>query len=260
VSTATGANCEVRRHGRVVEIAFDRPEQRNALDYQTVAELVGHLRAAEADEEVGVVLLYGNGPCFCAGGDLAEFQRNQAQSATDYHETGAVWEQLLTMIPELDVPVVIAAHRYAIAGGLGIVAAGDVVFAAEGTQMALTEVRIGLFPAIVFASVANAAGHRAARELALSGRRIDAMEALRLGLVHRVVAAEKLLEEARATAQEMAGYGPTVLRLGKELMRNAAGLSLPQATAYGKAMRGAFMGTEDFKAGVARFTAKQERA
>jgi enoyl-CoA hydratase/carnithine racemase len=260
MNTGIAGNCQVGREGRVLEIAIDRPEQRNALNYETVAELIGHLRAADADDEIGVVLLYGNGPCFCAGGDLSEFERNRGQSATEYHESGAAWAELMTIIPSLDVPVVVAAHRYALAGGLGLVAAGDVVFAAEGTQMALTEVRIGLFPAIVFATVANAAGARAARELALSGRRIDATEAQRLGLVHRVVPADQLLEQARAAAEEMAGFGSTVLRLGKELMRNAAALPLAQGTAYGKAMRGAFMETEDFRAGVARFTSKAGRA
>jgi len=256
MSTTTAGNCQVRRDGGVLEIAIDRPEQRNALNYETVAELLGHLRVADADDEIGVVLLYGNGPCFCAGGDLTEFERNRGQSATEYHDTGAVWAELMTIIPSLDVPVVIAAHRYAFAGGLGIVSAGDVVFAAEGTQMALTEVRIGLFPAIVFATVANATGVRAARELALSGRRIDETEAQRLGLVHRVVPADQLLDEARATVAEMAGFGPTVLRLGKELMRNVASMPVAEGTAYGKAMRGAFMETEDFRAGVARFTSK----
>ena len=260
MSTTIAGNCQISREGRVLEIAIDRPEQRNALNYETVAELIAHLRAADADDDTGVVLLYGNGPCFCAGGDLAEFERNQDQSATAYHETGAVWAELMSIIPSLDVPVVVAAHRYALAGGLGLVAAGDVVFAAEGTQMGLPEVRIGLFPAIVFATVANAAGARAARELALTGRRIDAIEAQRLGLVHRVVPAERLLDEARATAQEMAGYGSTVLRLGKELIRTAEALPLAEGTAYGKAMRGAFMGTDDFAAGVARFTSKAGRS
>jgi enoyl-CoA hydratase/carnithine racemase len=252
-ATEGSAPCLVSRNGSVLELAINRPAQRNALNYDTVTELLALLRQADADPGVNVVLLHGDGPCFCAGGDLAEFEQGLGQSALAYHETGAVWSELMTVVPELRVPVVVAAHRYALAGGMGIVAASDVAIASHDTQFGMPEVRIGLFPSIIFGTVAGAIGHRSARELALTARRIDAAEALRLGLVHRLVAPEDLLRAAREAAQEMAGFGADVLRLGKELMRSARGLSVPEATTLGKAMRGAFMETEDFHAGVARF-------
>jgi enoyl-CoA hydratase/carnithine racemase len=250
----TSRSCSVERDGPVLEIAINRPEHRNALNYDTVRELIGALHDADADEEVGAVLLYGHGACFCAGADLAEFEQSLGQSAFAYHETGEVWAELMTTAPRLGVPVVIAAHRYALAGAVGLVASGDVVLAAEGTQFGLPEIRIGLFPAIVLRVVAEAVGPSAARELALTGRRFDATEALRLGLVHRVVAPEHLLDQARAVARELADFGPEVLRLGKELLLHGLALSIDDGVAYGKAMRGSFMETEAFRRGVARFT------
>jgi enoyl-CoA hydratase/carnithine racemase len=252
----TSPSCSVERRQSVLEVAINRPEQRNALNYDTVTELITAFREADADEEISAVLLYGRGSCFCAGADLAEFEQNLGQSAFAYHKTGDVWAELMTIAPKLGIPVVIAAHRYALAGGMGLVSSGDVVLAAEGTQFGLPEIGIGLFPAIVLGSVAAAVGPSFARELALTGRRFDATEALRLGLVHRVVEPEGLLGEARAVAQELAGFGPEVLRLGKELLRHALDLPLEDAAAYGKAMRGSFMETEDFRRGVARFTSR----
>jgi methylglutaconyl-CoA hydratase len=252
----TSSSCSVKRNGPVLEIAINRPEQRNALTYDTVGELIAALRDADADEEVAAVLLHGHGPCFCAGADLAEFEQSLGQSAFAYHETGDAWADLMTTAPRLGVPVVVAAHRYALAGAVGLVASGDVVLAAEGTQVGLPEIRVGLFPAIVLRVVAEAVGPSAARELALTGRRFDATEALRLGLVHRVVAPESLLDEARTVARELADFGPDVLTLGKELLRHALGLSVEDGVAYGKAMRGAFMETEAFRQGVARFTSR----
>jgi enoyl-CoA hydratase/carnithine racemase len=254
IQMQTSSGCAVTLDSRVLEIAIDRPEQRNALNYNTVGELIAALREADADDDVGAVLLYGVGSCFCAGADLAEFDQSLGQSALAYHDTGELWAELMTTAPRLGVPVVIAAHRYALAGAVGLVSSGDVVLAAEGTKFGLPEIRIGLFPAIVLRVVAEAIGPSAARELALTGRRFDATEALRLGLVHRVVAPENLLDEARTVARELAGFGKDVNRLGKELLRHILALSVDDGVAYGKAMRGAFMETEAFRQGVARFT------
>ncbi|HWI21556.1 MAG TPA: enoyl-CoA hydratase/isomerase family protein [Baekduia sp.] len=252
----TPQNCQVVRDGRVLEIAIARPEARNALDYATVAELTAHLRAADSDPEVGAVLLYGDGPCFCSGGDLREFEAGVGQTAYEYHRTGEAWATLMRLVPSLTVPVVMAPHKYALAGGTGIVASADIAITAEGTQFGMPEIRIGLFPAIIFGTVVHAIGPSAARELALTARRFDADEALRLGLVHRVVAPEDLLDIARSTAEEVAGFGADVLRLAKEYMRTATELGVDAATRHGQAVRGAFMETDDFRAGVARFTSK----
>lgn len=249
----SGPPVRVERDGGVVELALARPEARNALDYATVAALLDELDRVSRDEDARVVLLRGEGRSFCAGGDLKEFRSSIDADAATYHDTGAVWARLMRALPALPVPVVVAAHGHALAGGCAIVAAADVALVAEDTQLGMSEVRIGLFPAIVYATLARAVGHRAARELALTGRRVDAGEAVSLGLAHRLLPADELLPAARALAGELAGFGRDVLRLGKELMQQAERMDPDAGTAHGQAMRGAFMTTDDFRRGVSAF-------
>jgi enoyl-CoA hydratase/carnithine racemase len=247
----------IERRGRVGEVVLARPDRRNALDYAAVGELVAALRALDEDDGVGAVLLYGEGRSFCAGGDLDEFRHELEASAHDLHRRGAGWEELLLLIPRMRTPVVVAPHGHALAGGCGIVAAADVAIAAEGTVFGTPEISIGLFPIIVYPTLVKALGARAARELALTGRRLPAEEALRLGLVHRVVAADAHLEAARAAAGELAGLGAQALALGKWLMAEVDELPLAQATAFARSMRGSLMTTPDFAEGLAAFAEKR---
>jgi methylglutaconyl-CoA hydratase len=247
----------VERRGPVAEVVLNRPEQRNALDGAAIAELLGHLEALAADDSVGAVLLRGEGRGFCSGADLRELQAGGTLSAFAAHDAGEGWFELMTTLPRLRLPVVCAPHGYALAGGCGIVAASDIVIAAAGTQFGVSEIRIGLFPIVVWPTVARAVGPRAARELALTGRRFDAEEAQRLGLVHRVVDAEHHLDEARAVVDDLASLGPDALRLGKFMMRQIADLPLEAATAFAQSIRGAFMTTPDFTEGVAAFLEKR---
>ena len=212
----------------------------------------------DADASVGAILLRGEGSGFCSGGDLKEFQSATGSSAFTFHDGGKGWVTLMTVIRSMAKPVICAPHGYALAGGCGIVAASDIVIAAEGTQFGMSEVRIGLFPIVVLPTVAAAIGHRRARELALTGRRIDAQEALTAGLVHRVVPAEGFLQVARALADDIASLGPHALRLGKELLHRIEGEDIERATVLAKAMRGVFMSTPDFAEGVASFVEKRK--
>jgi enoyl-CoA hydratase/carnithine racemase len=247
----------VERRGAVAEVVLDRPEQRNALDAESIDELLGHLRALDADPAVGAVLLRGEGKGFCSGADLRELQAAGTLSAFGAHDGGQGWVDLMTTIPRMRLPVVAAPHGYALAGGCGLVAASDIVIAAAGTQFGVSEIRIGLFPIVVWPTVARAIGPRAARELALTGRRIDAEEAQRLGLVHHVAAPEHHLEEARALVADLASLGPEALRLGKFLMREVTDLPVEAGTAFAQSIRGAFLTTPDFAEGVAAFLEKR---
>lgn len=247
----------IERNGGVVEVVLDRAERRNPLDYRAVLELVGHLDALDADPTVGAILIRGNGTGFCSGGDLSEFQGSMSSSASEFHDGGEGWARLMTMIPAMRVPVVVAAHGYALAGGCGIVAAADIAVAATTTTFGTSEIRIGLFPIVVLPAMQRAIGARRARELALTGRRIDSAEALHAGLVHRVFADDTFLADARALAADVAGLGPNALRMGKELLATIEDVPFVQATAHAKAMRGSFMTTPDFREGVDAFLAKR---
>lgn len=251
------ASIRIDRDGRVGELVLTRPDRRNALDYATVLALVAALEDLENDDGVGAVLIHGEGPSFCAGGDLAEFQNGITSSAYEFHTSGQAWVDLMTVIPRMRTPVVVAAHRHALAGGCGLVAAADVVVAAEGTAFGMSEIKIGLFPIVIYPTVARAIGPRAARELALTGRRMDAVEAKQVGLVHHVVPADELLAAGRSLTAEIASLGRHALSLGKWYMREVDDLPLEAGTAFGQSVRGAFMSTPDFDEGLAAFFAKR---
>jgi enoyl-CoA hydratase/carnithine racemase len=247
-----------RRDGRVLTLVLDDPGRRNALDYAAVAALNDALAAAAADPGVGCVVITGAGPAFSAGGDLRQFRTEiDTASATDDWETGAGWERLMRDIPRLRVPVVAAVNGPALAGACGLVAACDIALAARSATLGVTEVRLGLFPIVVLPALIRAVGPRAARELALTGRIVDAEEAARLGLVHRVVADDELPAAAAALAAELAGLAPTALALGKSLLAELMDLPYDAAVRHGRAMRGAFLHTADLREGVDAFLEKR---
>lgn len=241
----------------VLEIALNQPERRNPIDYATISALLGLLEGADADEGVRCVLLRGEGKGFCAGGDLDEFRGETSHSAYQLDVSGEPLARLMVLIPELDTPVVVAAHGFAMAGGCGLVAAADVALAAEGTRFAVSEVKIGLFPLMVLPTLQAAIGSRRARELALTGRSLEASEAREIGLVHRVVPATDLIPTARHAARELAGYGRATLAMGKAHLRQVEGMPAAAAVAFGRAKRSAFMTSPDFAEGVSAFLEKR---
>ncbi len=257
MSASTPSSVRIDRDGRVGEVVLARPDRRNALDYAAVLEVLAALGELEADASIRAVLVRGEGRSFCSGGDLSEFQQGITTSAYGFHEGGHGWAELMNVIPRMSTPVVAAPHGHALAGGCGIVAAADVVIAAAGTAFGTSEIKIGLFPIVIYPTLAKAIGPRWARELALTGRRIDADEAQRLGLVHRVVAEADHLGAAREVAAEIASYGRHALGLGKWFMGEVDELPRETATSFARSIRGSFMSTPDFEEGVAAFLEKR---
>jgi methylglutaconyl-CoA hydratase len=254
---STAAGFAVQSDAGVLEIALNRPERRNPLDYGTIAALYAALRDAEPDPAVRCVLLRGEGPGFTAGGDLLEFSREAQDSAHDLQVSGNALAELLAYIPRFRKPIVTAAHGFAMAGGLGILAASDVALCATTTKFALSEVKIGLFPLMVLPPVRDAIGIRRARELALTGRRFGSEEALRIGLVHEVLPDEGFLEAARNRARDLAALGSITVEMGKAYLLDIDGVPRESAMQLGRAVRGAFMTSPDFKEGVSAFLEKR---
>lgn len=241
----------------VLTLTMDWPERRNALGYAEVAELLGALRGADRDDAVRCVVLTAEGTTFSAGGDLREFQREVGGSAYDLWRTGEDWEELFRLIPRLGVPVLSAVNGAALAGACGVVALSDIALAASSATFGLSEIRIGLFPIVVLPAVRRVVGERIAREMALTGRRIDAEEARRVGLVNRVVDDAELAAETRALAADIAGLGRVPLALGKRLLADTGELPYEDALNHARAMRGAFLHTEELAEGIAAFLEKR---
>jgi 2-(1,2-epoxy-1,2-dihydrophenyl)acetyl-CoA isomerase len=245
----------VSRDGGIVRLQFNRPAVLNALDRATADVLVHACRELAADHSVRAVILAGSGRAFMAGGDLAELQADPTGTAVAL--IGAAHEAVLRLA-ELPAPVIAAVHGVAAGAGLSLALACDFVLAAEGTCFSLAYVNIGASCDVSASwSLPRLVGTRKALEIALLGEHFDAAEALRLGLVNRVVPAAELDAQAFALAQRLARGPASAIAQLKRLMRTSFERDLRGQL---DAERAAFLtcaASADFAEGVAAFMARR---
>ena len=234
----------------VCELRFDRPEKRNAITHQMYQSLAAHLHAALADSAVRAVLLSGAGASFSAGNDLNDFL--SGPEFTSAHPAMDVLRTLATF----DKPVVAAVHGPVIGIGVTMLLHCDLVVAAQGTQLIMPFVALGLVPeAGSSLLLPRLVGTQRAAELLLLGQPLDAAEAQRLGLVNRVVEADGLLEEARSLAQRLAQQPVEALRATKRLLRGDAAELIARIEAEAQ-LFGARLKSQEFRAQVRAVLAK----
>jgi enoyl-CoA hydratase/carnithine racemase len=198
----------------VCELRFDRPEKRNAITHRMYQALAAGLHAAEADEAVRVVLLSGAGASFCAGNDLNDFV-----SGPPFSSAHPVMDVLRTLAT-FDKPLLAAVHGPTVGIGVTMLLHCDLVVAAQGTQLIMPFVALGLVPeAGSSLLLPRLVGQQRAAELLLLGESLDAAAAEQLGLVNRVVEPDKLLDEARALAQRLVRQPAEALRATRRLLR-----------------------------------------
>jgi enoyl-CoA hydratase/carnithine racemase len=235
--------------GRVLRITLNRPAKRNALNSQLCLQLTGLLDQAAADPSVGAILLYANGPAFCAGMDLDEIGPSTTEAIDLAHE------QLFTVGARLSKPLVAAVAGPALGGGTGLVANCHVVIASESATFGLTEIRLGLWPFLVYRAVSAAIGERRTTELSLTGRIFSASEARELGLVHELAPDPNLRGAELAT--QIAASSPTAIRAGMGFMREARGLNWEQAGQAARRVRDQVFASPDFQEGIRAFREKR---
>ncbi len=240
---------QITRLGRVLRIALNRPEKRNALSTDLCRALVTALDNAAQDPDTGVILLTGNGKSFCAGMDLSEV------GATASTELGALHERLFTAGAWLEKPLIGAVNGPALGGGAGLAANCHIVVASEDAIFGLTEIRIGLWPFIVYRAMSAALGDRRTAELALTGRIFDAREAREMGLVHEI--SFDLEESAVDLARSVAGFSPTAVRAGLRFVRETRGRDWESAGQIAGRMRNEVFQSEDFQEGLRSFREKR---
>ena len=202
------ATIEVIRDGLVARVWLNRAERHNALSAQLVAELTAAAQALGHDEGVRVVVLGGRGPSFCAGADVALMQ---ASAAATFEQNVAEAERLGRMFAafaHLPKPVIARLHGNVLGGGVGLACACDITVAAEDARFALSEVRLGILPALISPYVIRRLGDRNARELMLTGERIDGAAARRAGLVHHVVPVAELDARVDDRVRELLAGAP----------------------------------------------------
>ncbi len=209
----------VTRDGGVLRIALTRPERHNAFDDRLVEELTEALGAEGADAGVRVIVLSGEGESFSAGADL-EWMRRAAGRTPEENEAGALrMAAMFRAIADSAAPVVARVQGAAYGGGVGLVAACDIAVASSGARFALSEVRLGLVPAVISPFILAKVLPSEFRRYALTGERFDALEARRIGLVQVVAEAASLDEAVAEIVEALLAGGPKAQASLKELLR-----------------------------------------
>lgn len=203
------------RDGPVRRITLTRPARRNALSRSLVAALHHELAAIEEGGETRVVILGGDGPAFCAGGDIAEFVEAAEDGRAVADANGLA--DLLAAMAACPVPIVARVHGAAYGGGIGLVCASDIAIAAEGSQFSLSEARLGLVPAVIAPYVIAALGGRAAKARMLLATPFGADDALRCGLIHRCIPGDAMDAAVQEVVGNLLGCAPGALATIKRL-------------------------------------------
>jgi len=233
-------------------LTLNRPEKRNALSPELIEELTGALHDA-AECSCGVVILTGTGPAFCAGLDLDHLATLSAKTPEENRRDSENIARLLRTLYDFPKPVIAAVNGPAIAGGMGLATIPDFTLAIPEAKFGYTEVRIGFVPAIVASFLLRQVGEKRARDLLLTGRLIKAQEALDLGLVTQIVAADQLMPTAQVLAQSLLQNSPEAMQSIKKLLARHASRRLDQELADAIEANASQRSTADFKEGVQAF-------
>jgi methylglutaconyl-CoA hydratase len=194
--------------GEIATITLNRPEIHNAFNDELVEKLTRELRLLSDDHDVRVVIVAARGPSFCAGADLNYMRRTAEATEQQNLADASALAEMLYLLDTLPKPTVALVQGAAIAGGVGLICACDVAVAAQSATFAISEVRLGLIPSVISPFVINAIGVRRASRLFLTGERIDAVEAERIGLVHDVVPDEVLAVRGETFVKYLLQGGP----------------------------------------------------
>jgi methylglutaconyl-CoA hydratase len=219
----------VTRDGAIARVTLSRPAVRNAFDEVLIEELTRAFLSFADDAETRLVFLAGEGPVFCAGADIGWMRRAGSWSKTENETDAERMAGMLRAIDECEKPVVALVSGAAIGGGVGLVAASDVVVAAEDAVFSLSEVKLGILPSVISPYVLRAIGARQARRYFLTGERFGAAEARRIGLVHEVVPAAELSAAERRLTDAFLTSAPEAVGIAKRLIAHVAGKSPEEA-------------------------------
>jgi isohexenylglutaconyl-CoA hydratase len=252
----------IETRGEFVHATLDAPATRNALTDAMVAGLVEACRLAESKPAVRALVIRGAAATFCAGGDFSGFRSAMASAApTDGVDPIAISNRrfgaMLEQLRGLTVATIAAVEGAAMGGGCGLAACCDVVLAASDAKFAMPEVTLGLPPAQIAPFVAARLGERAALRLMLTGRRIDAAQALACGLADEVVSPDTLDERLAAWLAELGRAEPNALRATKVILQRQRGASLSETLDFASLAFAASLRSGTATEGLAAFAAKR---
>jgi methylglutaconyl-CoA hydratase len=239
-------------------IFLNRPEIHNAFNDIMILELSEVFKKISGDEQIRVAVLSGNGPSFCAGADLNWMKKVIDFSYEENLRESLELAHLFYLMYTLPQPTVARVNGAAIGGGAGLVAVCDIVIASEKAKFSLSEVKLGLVPACISPYVLRRVGERVARELFLTGERIDAFKALEFGLANQVVPEDRLDEAVSERIKQLLSSGPKALAMCKDLLQKVPKMSFEEAKKYTAEVIAKLRVSEEGQEGMNAFLEKRK--
>ncbi|MFN5170344.1 MAG: enoyl-CoA hydratase/isomerase family protein [Cyclobacteriaceae bacterium] len=244
---------------RIGYITLNRPDKRNALSPELVIAVQEALDMAVRDDGAKVIVLKANGDAFCSGADLAFLRQMQSFSEEENYQDSSRLKDLFLKIYTLPKVIIAQVQGHALAGGCGLATVCDFTFAVPQARFGYTEVKIGFVPAIVMVFLLRKLGEQKTRQLLLSGDVITAEAAAQIGLINRVVPAERLeAEVVQFASQLIEQNSQQSLALTRQMIAQVQSLPLEEALDYAARMNARARSAEDCKRGIAAFLAKEK--
>ena len=240
-------------------ITLNRPDKRNALNSEFVAELTQAFKEADEDESTRVVILKANGSVFSAGADLAYLQQLQKNTFEENLEDSSRLKELFELIYTHGKIVIAQVEGHALAGGCGLATVCDFTFSVPDAQFGYTEVKIGFVPAIVMFFLLRKIGEGNARKLLLTGEKISAGEVQRMGLINEVIPPAEISARVEAFALQLAKEtSPQSVSLIKRMLAEIQSFDMQEALDYAAEQNAFARSQEDCKKGIQAFLNKEE--
>jgi enoyl-CoA hydratase/carnithine racemase len=240
----------------VAWLTLNRPDKRNPVSPLTIGELLDALKVAEADSNVHVIVLTGAGKVFSAGGDLSMMAGQGASGGGSIEPSTFV--RLFSTMHQLGKPIIAMVNGHALAGGLGLMVACDLVVASDDATFGTTEIKVGLWPMMITAELVRNIGRKRALELMLTGKRISAERAAQLGLVNEVVPKDDLLARTTELAESIAELSPATIALGLRAFYGTQDMDHGSALSHLQGKLGEVLALDDAKEGVMAFLHKRK--
>ncbi len=245
----------IKKENYIGTISMNRPEELNTFSSQMTADLNAALLEMDADPEVRVIVIKGEGRAFSAGIDLSEFE---GKSYCELVEWVKPINNVTLTMNKIKKPVIASAHKFAVANGVSLVAGADLAVVSDDTKFGTTAVNIGLFCMGPAATLIRNIGRKKTLELLLTGDMIDAEEAVRIGLVNYAVPREELEEKTMELAKKIASKSPTAVQIGKSSFYEIADLEYAKALDFVSQHFASLCATEEAKIGYNAFKEKKQ--
>jgi enoyl-CoA hydratase len=250
-------NVVVKKENNIAVLSINRPDALNALNYDTLTDIKTAFKSLSEDEEVAVVIITGAGEkAFVAGADIKEMRDMTPLEARQFMLYG---QSVFNMIDSLPKPTIAAVNGFALGGGTELALSCDMILASEKARFGLPEVTLGIHPGFGGTQrLPRLIGAAKAKELIFTGKMIGAAEAEKVGLVNKVVAPDKLHEEAKALAEDILKNGQVAIRLVKSAINAGLDTTLEKGLAYEAETQGLAFSTEDKNEGLSAFMEKRK--